>query len=98
MVLEVADFAVLPGHEDEFAAAVAEGLPFVSDTPGFRNARLTRSIESTSRFLLLIEWDSLEAHTVGFRESENFTRWRAVIGRFFDGPPRVEHFDDIRTR
>jgi heme-degrading monooxygenase HmoA len=95
MVLEIADFAILPGTEDDFAAAVAKGLPFVAGTPGFRNARLTRSIESPSRFVLLIEWDSVEAHTVGFRESENFTQWREFIGPFFDGPPRVEHFDDV---
>ena len=95
MVLEIADFAVLPGTEDEFAAAVHQGLAYVSDTPGFRNARLTRSVESRSRFVLLIEWDSLEAHTVGFRQSENFTRWRGLIGSFLDGDPRVEHFDDV---
>ena len=95
MVLEIADFAVLPGTEEEFAAAVQEGVRYVSDTPGFRNARLTRGVESPSRFVLLIEWDSLEAHTVGFRESENYTRWRALITPFFDGAPRVEHFNEI---
>ena len=95
MVLEIADFAVLPGKEDEFAAAVREGLAYVTGTPGCRSARVTRGVESPSRFVLLIEWDSLEAHTVGFRESENFGRWRGVVGPFFDGPPRVEHFDDV---
>lgn len=95
MVLEIADFAVLPGTEEEFADAVRVGIRFVADTPGFRGSQLKHSIETPSRFVLLIEWDSLEAHTVGFRESENFTRWRAAVGPFFDGPPRVEHFDDI---
>jgi heme-degrading monooxygenase HmoA len=95
MVLEIADIAVLPGTEEEFAAAVREGIRYVSDTPGFRGARLTRSIESPGRFVLLIEWDSVEAHTVGFRESENFGRWRGHIGPFLAGDPRVEHFDDI---
>ena len=98
VVLEIADFAVLPGKEDEFAAAVREGLAYIAATPGFRSARVTRGVESPSRFVLLIEWDSLEAHTVGFRESENFGRWRGVVGPFFDGPPRVEHFDDVPTR
>ena len=98
MVLEIADFAVLPGTEDEFAAAVHQGLAYVSDTPGFRTARLTRSVESRSRFVLLIEWESLEAHTVGFRESENYTRWRGLVGPFFDGAPRVEHVNDVLTR
>jgi heme-degrading monooxygenase HmoA len=95
MVLEIADIAVLPGTEEEFADAVREGIRYVSDTPGFRTARLTRGVETSSRFVLLIEWDSVEAHTVGFRESENFTRWRGLIGPFLDGDPRVEHFDEI---
>jgi heme-degrading monooxygenase HmoA len=95
MVLEIADIAVKPGSEDDFAAAVREGIRFVADTPGFGSARLTRGVESPSRFVLLIEWDSVEAHNVGFRASDNFGRWRAVIGPFLDGDPRVEHVDEI---
>lgn len=95
MVLEIADIAVKPGSEDEFAAAVREGLKYVSDTPGFGSARLTRGVESPSRFVLLIEWASVEAHNVGFRESENFGRWRALIGPHLDGDPRVEHVDEV---
>lgn len=95
MVTEIADFRVLPDSQETFADAVAEGLKFVSDTPGFRTARLTRSAETPTRFVLLIEWDSIEAHTVGFRESENFGRWRAIVGPHFDGAPNVEHFDQV---
>lgn len=95
MVLEIADFTVQPGTEGDFADAVREGVKLVSDSPGFRTARLTHSIETPTRFVLLIEWDTLEAHTVEFRESENFTRWRALVGPFFDGAPRVEHFEDM---
>jgi heme-degrading monooxygenase HmoA len=95
MILEIADFAIRPGTEDEFVVAYQEAVAFVSETPGFRTARMTRSIESPSRFVLLIEWDSVEAHTVGFRESENLGRWRALIGPYFDGAPRVEHFEDV---
>jgi heme-degrading monooxygenase HmoA len=95
MVLEIADIAVLPGTSDEFAAAVREGIRYVADTPGFRSAKLERCIETPGRFVLLVEWDSVEAHTVGFRESENFERWRGHIGPFLDGDPRVEHFDGV---
>lgn len=95
MVLEIADFAVLPGQEDEFAAAYRAAVAFVSRTPGFRTARMTRSIETPTRFVLLVEWDTLEAHTVEFRESGDFTQWRALVGPYFDGPPRVEHFTDL---
>lgn len=95
MVLEIADITILPNTDEEFAAAVREGIRYVADTPGFRTARLTRGIETPGRFVLLIEWDSLEAHTTGFRESENFERWRGHIGPFLDGQPHVEHFDDV---
>ena len=98
MITEIADFAVLADKQEQFADAIREGLALVGETPGFRRARLTRSIETPTRFVLLIEWDTVEAHTVGFRESENFTRWRGVVGPFFDGPPHVEHFNEITTR
>lgn len=97
MVTEIADITVRADTQEQFADAVREGLRYVSDTPGFRSARLTRSVETPTRFVLLIEWDSVEAHTVGFRESDNFGRWREVVGPFFDGPPTVEHVDDVVT-
>ena len=98
MVLEIADFAIKAGNEDAFVAAVREGLPLIAATPGFRSARMTRSIESPSRFVLLIEWDSLEAHTEDFRTSDRFPRWRALIGPHFDGDPVVEHAEDVLRR
>ncbi len=95
MVLELADIAVRPGQEEAFAAAYREGVAQLRASPGFRSARMTRGIESPARFVLMVEWDDLEAHTVGFRESERFTRWRALIGPFLDGAPQVEHFTDV---
>ncbi|MDN5933246.1 MAG: antibiotic biosynthesis monooxygenase [Pseudonocardia sp.] len=95
MITEIADFAVLADKQEQFADAIRDGLALVGETPGFRGARLTRSIETPTRFVLLIEWDTVEAHTAGFRESENFTRWRAIVGPFFDGPPTVEHVEEL---
>jgi heme-degrading monooxygenase HmoA len=97
MITEIADFAVLTDKQEQFADAVREGLAIVGETPGFRTARLTRSIETPTRFVLIIEWDTVEAHTVGFRESENFPKWRAIVGPFFDGAPNVEHVEDLVT-
>lgn len=98
MVLEIADFAVQAERADDFAATVAEGLPLIEATPGFSSARLTRSIESPSRFVLLVEWESVEAHTVAFRQSDRYPRWRALISPFFDGDPHVEHSADVLRR
>ncbi|MET8529724.1 antibiotic biosynthesis monooxygenase [Micromonospora sp. NPDC005172] len=95
MVLEVALIDVLPGHEDEFAAAYAQGRPVLAGTPGCRSVRMTRGIESPTRFVLLVEWDSVEAHEKNFRDTDRFAQWRALIGPHFAGPPLVEHFLDV---
>lgn len=95
MITEIADFRVVADKQEEFADAVREGVAIVASTPGFLRARLTRSIETPSRFVLLIDWETVEAHTVEFRESERFAQWRAVVGPFFDGPPHVEHVTEL---
>ena len=79
----------------DIAAAYAEARPLVTDTPGFRSIRMTRGVESPSRFVLLVEWDSVAAHEENFRGSERFPRWRALIGPYFAAPPVVEHFTDV---
>jgi heme-degrading monooxygenase HmoA len=95
MVLEIALIDVRPGDEDAFAAAYAQAYDTLAGTPGCRNIRMTRGIESPSRFVLLVEWDSVAAHEENFRATERFRTWRGLIGPFFAGPPRVEHFTDV---
>ncbi|MEP7019842.1 MAG: antibiotic biosynthesis monooxygenase [Pseudonocardiales bacterium] len=95
MVLEVADIQVAPGAEQDFANAFRGIKEVLTSTPGCRSARMTRGIESPSRFVLLVEWDSVEVHEREFRGTERFGQWRAAIGPFFAAPPVVEHFEDI---
>lgn len=95
MVLEIAEFNIQPGQEEDFVAAFREARPLVEATEGFRSARMTRGIESSSTFVLLVEWDTLEAHTQNFRKSDRYPRWRALIGPYFAGDPVVRHSVDI---
>lgn len=97
MVLEVALIEVLPGREDDFAAAYVQARPLLAGTPGCRSIRMTRGIESPSRFVLLVEWDSVQAHEQNFRATDRFPRWRALIGPYFAAPPVVEHFSDVHV-
>jgi heme-degrading monooxygenase HmoA len=98
MVLEVAQFEVIAGQEDDFAAAYATAHPVLAQTPGCRSVRMTRGVESPSRFVLLVEWDSVEAHLENFRATDRFTTWRAALGPFFADAPTVEHFTDVGPR
>lgn len=95
MVLEVALIAVAPGQEEAFAAAYRKGHETLATTPGCRSVRMTRGIESPSSFVLLVEWDSVEAHVENFRNTDRFTTWRSLIGPYFASPPVVEHFTDL---
>jgi quinol monooxygenase YgiN len=93
MVLEVALIDVT--DPAAFEAAYREARAVLVGTEGCRSVRMTHGIESPERFVLLVEWDSVEVHEQSFRATERFTRWRALIGPWFAGPPRVEHFTDV---
>ncbi len=92
MFVEHAEINVTPGREDEFIAAFPQARAVISQADGFRWAELHRGVERPSTFLLLVGWETLEAHVDGFRSSDLFVQWRAVIGPFFAEPARVEHF------
>jgi heme-degrading monooxygenase HmoA len=94
MITEIADLPVTPGQEDAFAAAYAEGLKYLTAAPGFRAARLVRGVESPSRFVAIVEWDSEEDH-LAYTKSDSFPRFGALIGHFFAGPVTVEHFTEV---
>ncbi len=96
MVLEVALIDVQDGHEDGFIAAYAKARPLLTGAAGFLSVRMTHGIETPTRFVLLVEWESVDAH-LDFRASEQFPQWRALIGPHFDGAPQVEHFEDVRV-
>ncbi len=101
MVLEHADIRIAPGQQAAFEEAIQRGLKTViSCAKGFRGAQVQRGVESAEHYLLLIHWDTLEDHTVGFRQGSLFTEWRAIVGPFFAVPPVVEHFEvavDVRS-
>ncbi|MBB4842963.1 heme-degrading monooxygenase HmoA [Paucibacter oligotrophus] len=94
MILEIADIRIAPGQQAAFEAAIAHGLKTViSQAQGFISARVQQGIESPERYLLQIEWATLEDHTVHFRGGPLFPAWRAIVGPFFAQPPQVEHFE-----
>ncbi|MEO3743299.1 antibiotic biosynthesis monooxygenase family protein [Plantactinospora sp. B5E13] len=95
MILEVALIDVVAGQEEAFAKAYAEGHQLLATTPGCRSVRMTRGVESPSRFVLLVEWDSVEAHLENFRDSDRYPAWRDLIGPYFAAAPVVEHFTDV---
>ena len=84
MILEHALITVRPDSHLEFETALTKAREVISAADGFGSLRLLRGVESPDRYLLLVEWATLEAHMVGFRESEAFAEWRSHIGPYFE--------------
>ena len=93
MILEIADIRIAAGQQTAFEAALQHGLASViSRAQGFKGAKVNHGIENPERYVLQIFWETLEDHTVAFRQGPLFAEWRAIVGPFFAGPPVVEHF------
>lgn len=95
MIQEIAEIEVIPGQEEAFEQAVAKAAPHFKAAAGCRGLRLLRSIEHRSRYRLVVDWETLEDHTVGFRQSEGFSAWRALAAPFFAAPPSIEHVEAV---
>lgn len=93
MVLEHALLSVRPGTEREFEQTFTRATQSIAASPGFRDIRLLRGIESPGTHLLLVEWESLEAHTEVFRGSAAYGEWKELLHPFYDPFPTVEHFE-----
>ncbi len=97
MITETAFMSIKPGHEAEFEAAIAQARTLVEQTPGCRGLKVARGVERPSVYLVTISWDSLEDHLVGFRDSDRFPKWRALLSPHYSEPPTVEHWGDLAS-
>ncbi|GMA18617.1 cupin domain-containing protein [Arsenicicoccus piscis] len=90
-VLEIVDLVAAPGAEEALEQAVAAAAPLFQASPGARTYTLRREVEDPSRYRLFVAWDALDDHLVGFRESEAFQDWRALVTPHLAEPPSARH-------
>jgi heme-degrading monooxygenase HmoA len=95
MILEAVLLQVKPGQDAAYEAAFRQASPIIAATPGYIRHTLQRCVETPGRYLLLVEWETLEAHTVGFRGSPAYQEWKALLHHFYDPFPTVEHFERV---
>ena len=93
MILEAAVMQVKAGDEAAFEAAMLTAAPVIAGAAGYISHELQRCVETPGRYLLLVRWETVEAHTVGFRQSAAFAEWRGIVGPFFAGAPDVLHYE-----
>jgi heme-degrading monooxygenase HmoA len=97
VILEHALLPVKPTEEAAFERAFAEAQLIIAGMPGFRGLTLSRCLERPGVYLLLVQWDRLEDHTEGFRDSPAYEDWRALLHSFYDPFPVVEHYATVRS-
>lgn len=92
MILEVAILNVRNGMKEEFSAAFKKAEPLISAQQGYIDHQLLTCIETDNRFLLLVNWESVEAHEQGFRRSSDYLVWKKLLHDFYEPFPEVEHY------
>lgn len=93
MILEAAILNVIPGREAEFESAFKQASPIIASMKGYISHQLQQCVEASNRYLLLVQWETLEDHTVGFRGSPEYQEWRRLLHHFYDPFPTVEHYE-----
>lgn len=95
MILEAAILQVKRGMEKEYEENFRKASKIISSMKGYISHELQRCIEEEGKYLLLVKWDSLEEHTVGFRQSSEYKEWKKLLHHFYQPFPTVEHFEKV---
>jgi heme-degrading monooxygenase HmoA len=93
MILEVAILDIKPGLAADFEAAFKIASTIIAAMPGYISHELQRCLETVDRYILLVRWQTLEDHTVGFRQSPEYQEWRSLLHHFYEPFPIVEHYE-----
>ena len=95
MILEVAILEIKPEQQQKFEKAFNKAQDIISSMKGYISHQLLTCIEKDNRYILLVNWDTLEDHTVGFRESAQYKHWRDLLHHFYHPFPEVEHYQNV---
>lgn len=95
MITEVATLEVKPGLESAFENDFDLAASIISGAEGYLSHELLRGVEKPSRYILLVRWETLDSHLVGFRESREYEKWKDLLHHYYDPFPTVEHFEKV---
>jgi heme-degrading monooxygenase HmoA len=93
MILEVVILDVIPNQEKDFETTFAKASSIISSMSGYVSHQLQRCVEKQNRYILLVTWETLESHTIGFRGSEGYQEWKKLLHHFYHPFPTVEHYE-----
>jgi heme-degrading monooxygenase HmoA len=94
MIIEHALLRVRGGEQAAFEAAMRAARPLIAASPGFNGIEVRPACETVGLYLLLVKWDSVADHRDGFRKSDRYVQWRALLHDFYDPMPEVGYFGE----
>jgi len=92
MILEVAILNVKSDLTDEFEKSFSKAQKIISNMKGYISHELKKCLETPNKYILLVNWETLEDHTIGFCESKEYQEWKELLHHFYDPFPTVEHY------
>ena len=95
MILEVAPLSIRAGQCAEFEAAFQQAQAIIASMPGYIGHELQRCMERDHEYILLVRWETLEAHEVGFRGSPQYQEWKRLLHHFYKPFPTVLHYQGV---
>ena len=95
MILEVAILNVKPNETKNFERDFKKASHYIREIKGYKTHTLKRCIEQNNKYMLLVDWETLESHEVGFRTSQQYKHWKALLHHYYDPFPEVEHYETV---
>ncbi|MEM5316460.1 antibiotic biosynthesis monooxygenase [Paraburkholderia sp. JHI869] len=96
MIIELADIRIHVDEQETFERTISHAVRnILSKSTGFLSYEIIHSIESPDRYVLRVCWETVEHHTLGFRQSTNYEEWQKLVSPFFAQRPLVEHFEMV---
>ena len=95
MITELAILYVKEGEQKYFQSDFAKAGQFISSIKGYVKHSLRKCLEKDNKYILLVDWENLDDHTIGFRQSAQYLEWKRLLHHYYDPFPTVEHFETI---
>ena len=92
MILEVAILHIKKGLSFEFEANFKKAEGIISSMTGYISHQLKKCVEDENKYILLVNWETIEDHEIGFRKSQEYQEWKALLHHFYKPFPTVEHY------
>lgn len=92
MILEVAILNIKTGQSKAFENAFKKAQEIIASMNGCISHELKKCIEQEDKYILLVNWETVEDHESGFRKSNEYKEWKSLLHHFYEPFPTVEHY------